>query len=68
MREIKEIIKKGKNLESSKDYLKDPFTQKKVLRIWEIKEDGEMIEIKVTAYSERKRIEISDYFWKKGGF
>lgn len=68
MEEIKDIIKKGKNLDNFEDYLKDPFTHEKVLRKWEVKENGEMIEIKVSALTKGKRIEISGYFWKKGGF
>lgn len=68
MKEIKGIIKEGKNLREFEDFLKDPFTHKKVFREWELKEKGGMVEIKVTAFTGGKRVEITDYFWKKGGF
>lgn len=69
--EIKDILKRGEKPYLFEDYLRDPFTKREIHRKWVLKEKGDLIEIKVVSFTNDKngrKIEISDYYWKKGGF
>lgn len=69
--EIKNCIKKEKKIEKFEDFVKDPATKRKVFRRWEVKEEGNLVEIKVIAFPIEKgerRVELFDCFWKRGGF
>ncbi len=71
MEELKNLIKSGKKPEQLEDFLFDPVKKRKIFRRWELKGNESLIEIKVFAYTGDKngrRVEISDYFWIKGGF
>ncbi|MGQ9619016.1 MAG: hypothetical protein ACUVUG_08680 [Candidatus Aminicenantia bacterium] len=69
--ELKNCIKNKEKLKGYKDSVKDPKTGRRLIREWEVKEKGELIEIRVLAYGENKterRVELKNYFWKRGGF
>ncbi len=71
MDELKNLIKIGKKPEQFEDSIFDPVKKRKIFRRWELKWNGSLIEIKVVAYTKDengRRVEISDYFWIKGGF
>ncbi len=69
--EIKDILKRGEKPKLSEDYIRDPFTKRKVFRNWELKEKEDLIEIRVVSFTKGKngrKVEVSDCYWKKGGF
>ncbi len=69
--EIKDILKRGDKPYLFEDCLRDPSTKRKIFRKWELKERGDLIEIKVVSFIKDKngrKVEISDYYWKRGGF
>lgn len=69
--EIKDCIKKEREIEKFEDFVREPFTKGRVLRRWEVKEIGNLVGIKVIVFpigKEERRVELSDYFWKRGGF
>jgi hypothetical protein len=69
--EIKDILKRGEKPEIYEDFSRDPSTKRKVFRKWELKEKEDLIEIRVVSFTKDKngrKVEVSDYYWKKGGF
>ncbi len=69
--ELKDKLKRGEKIESFSDQLKDSFTLRKVFREWKLEEKGELIEIKVYVFPPEKKgrkVELSNSFWKRGGF
>lgn len=69
--EIKGILKRGGKPSLFEDHLRDPFTKRKIHRKWVLKEKGDLIEIKVVSFTDDRngrKVEISDYYWKRGGF